>query len=167
MDPKKAIYAGTFDPFTNGHADIVKRALKFFDEVRLVIAIPYNKKPHLPMEVRRDILVKLFKDDPKVNVDVWDGLTVEYAKKNGIGNIIRGLRPTGDFESEFQMASMNRRLHSDVDTVFFMTNAKNYYVSSTLVREIFSYDGDITPFVPKLVKEQMIKYRKAFVPGKE
>jgi pantetheine-phosphate adenylyltransferase len=156
---KKAVYAGTFDPFTNGHLDIVQRALKVFDEIIILIAVSPNKKPLMSTETRLEVLKNLFKDELRVKVESWSGLTVEYARKNQIGSIIRGLRPTGDFEVEFQMASMNRRINPDCDTVFFTTSEKLYYISSTLVKEVFYHNGDITGFVPKVVYEELKKIK--------
>ena len=134
MEKKKALYAGTFDPFTNGHLDIVQRAIKIFDELTILVAVSPTKKPFMSTESRLEVLAKLFAHEPKVKVDSWNGLVVDYAKKNNIGSIVRGLRPTGDFEIEFQMASMNRKINHDCDTVFLMTSEKLYYISSSLVK---------------------------------
>ena len=157
MEKKRALYAGTFDPFTNGHLDIVQRAVKMFDEIVVLVAVSPNKIPMLSTEKRVDVLKRLFAHEPKVSVASWDGLIVEYARQHKIGSIVRGLRPTGDFEIEFQMASMNRKINPDCDTVFLMTSEKLYYISSTLVKEVYSHNGDITPFVPPLVHEELKK----------
>lgn len=157
MEKKRAVYAGTFDPFTNGHLDIVQRAIKIFDEVIVLVAVSPTKKPFMSTEVRLSILKKLFADEPKVKVESWSGLIVEYARQNDIHSIVRGLRPTGDFEIEFQMASMNRKINPDCDTVFLMTSEKLYYISSSLVKEVFNHDGDISSFVPALVYEELKK----------
>ncbi len=146
---KKALYAGTFDPFTNGHLDIVNRSLKVFDEITIVIAVPPNKSPLFSKDQRVEMLNELFKENSNVKIDTWDGLIVDYAKKNKIPSIVRGLRPTGDFEIEFQMASMNQSLHAGIETFFLMTSGEHYFVSSTLIREILKHSGDISPFVPK------------------
>lgn len=159
MEKKRALYAGTFDPFTNGHLDIVQRALKIFDEVVVVVAVSPNKKPLLSTEQRVGVLKKLFAHESKVKVESWGGLIVEYARQHKIGSIVRGLRPTGDFEIEFQMASMNRKINPDCDTVFLMTSEKLYYISSSLVKEVYAHNGDITPFVPPLVHEEMKKLK--------
>lgn len=160
MEKKRALYAGTFDPFTNGHLDIVKRATGLFDEVVVLVAVSPSKKPFMSTEQRVELLKKLFAHDPKVTVDSWGGLIVEYARKNGIGNIVRGLRPTGDFEIEFQMASMNRKINPECDTVFLMTSEKLYYISSSLVKEVYNHDGDVSTFVPPLVFEELKKLKK-------
>jgi pantetheine-phosphate adenylyltransferase len=156
---KRALYAGTFDPFTNGHLDIVQRALNLFDEVTILVAVSPNKTPFLSQDKRLKLLKELFKKEKKVKVDFWAGLVVDYAKKNKIGSIVRGLRPTGDFEIEFQMASMNRKINHDTDTVFFMTSEKLYYISSSLVKEVFLHGGDISQFVPKIMFEELMKKR--------
>lgn len=154
---KKALYAGTFDPFTNGHLDIVQRALKLFDELTVLVAVSPSKKPFLEQDKRVELLEKLFKDEKKVKVASWDGLVVEYARKNRIGSIVRGLRPTGDFEIEFQMASMNRKINPECDTVFLMTSEKLYYISSSLVKEVFNHGGDVSPFLPPIIMDEMNK----------
>lgn len=160
MEKKRALYAGTFDPFTNGHLDIMQRALKLFDEVIVLVAVSPTKSPFMSTEKRLEVLNKLFAHEPKVKVDSWSGLIVEYARQNKIGSIVRGLRPTGDFEIEFQMASMNRKINPECDTVFLMTGEKLYYVSSSLVKEVFTHNGDITSFVPPIVLEELKKLDK-------
>ena len=156
---KKALYAGSFDPFTNGHLDIVRRALSIFDEIYIVIAVSPSKKAFLERPLRKELLQKIFADEPRIKVDMWDGLLVDYARENEIKSIVRGLRPTGDFEFEFQMAAMNRKLTPECETVFFATGEKLYYISSSLVREVFNHGGDISEFVPKIVQEEMEKKR--------
>lgn len=156
---KKALYAGSFDPFTNGHLDIVQRALSIFDELVIVIAVSANKSSLLSKDKKKELISEIFCDDKRVSVDAWDGLLVEYAKNNQISSIVRGLRPTGDFEFEFQMASMNRKLNSQLETVFFTTGENLYYISSSLVKEVFKYGGDISKFVPKVIADEMLKRR--------
>ncbi len=157
---RKALYAGTFDPFTNGHQDIVLRALSLFDELTLLVAVSPTKKPTLSQEQRLKLLRELFANQPKIKVEAWDGLVVEYARQNQITHIVRGLRPTGDFEVEFQMASMNRKINAELDTVFLMTSEKLFYVSSTLVKEVWSHGGDISQFVPPLILEELKKIKR-------
>lgn len=154
---KKAVYAGTFDPFTNGHDDILKRALNLFDEVTVLIAVSPSKTPLFSAQERVEMLTEHFKDNSKVKVDSWSGLLVDYAKKNKIDTIIRGLRPTGDFEVEFQMASMNNKLYPEIETVFLMTEGQNYYISSSLVKEVFKHDGDVSEFVPEIINKWLLK----------
>lgn len=154
---KKAIYAGTFDPFTKGHENIIERALKVFDEVTILLAKSPTKKPLFTLEQRTEMLKELFQEDKRVHIDHWGGLVVDYAKANDIHSLIRGLRPTGDFESEFQMASMNNKLFDDIETVFFMTQGQYYFISSTLVRELHSHNGDISDFVPATILKYLNK----------
>lgn len=156
---RKALYAGTFDPFTNGHLDIVQRAVGLFDELTLLVAVSPTKKPTLTQERRVELLEELFKHENKIKVDSWDGLVVEYARQHKIGHIVRGLRPTGDFEIEFQMASMNRKINSQLDTVFLMTSEKLYYISSSLVKEVWQHNGDISIFVPPLILDELNKIK--------
>jgi pantetheine-phosphate adenylyltransferase len=152
-----AMYAGTFDPFTNGHNDVLNRALYLFDEITVLVAISSSKKPLFTLEDRVEMLQKLFIKEKKVKVDSWPGLIVDYAEKKGIGTILRGLRPAGDFDFEFQMASMNNRLFPEIETVFLMTRGENYFISSTSVREILACKGDISPFVPPVIFEYVQK----------
>lgn len=159
LKKRTALYAGTFDPFTNGHLDIVQRAIGLFDELTLLVAVSPTKKPTLTSVRRVELLKELFKHEPKIKVDSWDGLVVEYARQNHIDHIVRGLRPTGDFEVEFQMASMNRKINSQLDTVFLMTSEKLYYISSSLVKEVWQHGGDISAFVPPLILDELKKIK--------
>ncbi len=156
---KKALYAGTFDPFTLGHLDIVKRARKLFDELIIIVAAPPQKKPFFPAKKRMQLIQELFADDPKVSVVSWDGLIVDFAKKHNVNFLVRGLRPTGDFDSEFQMATMNNRLLDKLETVFLVTGEDYYYVSSSLVKEIHQHGGDISEFVPKNIFNELKKLK--------
>jgi len=159
MSNKSAVYAGSFDPFTNGHMDIVNRALSIFDEVVILLAVSPSKKSYWDIDKKKEILEKVFEGEPRVKIDQWSELLVDYAKKNSIDAIVRGLRPTGDFEFEFQMASMNRKLCPDIETVFLMTGENHYYVSSSLVKEVFNHGGDIKSFVPKAIFDELVKKR--------
>lgn len=156
---KTALYAGSFDPFTNGHLDIVNRALNIFDELIILIAVSPSKKNFLSQDERRDLLETLFHSNERIKVDSWDGLIVDYAREKRINGIVRGLRPTGDFEIEFQMASMNRKLYPNAETVFLMTGENLYYISSSLVKEIFHHGGDIKEFVPEKIFTELEKRR--------
>ena len=156
---KRALYAGTFDPFTNGHLDIAKRAIKIFDELIILVAVNPDKKPFLDLDVRKKLVEEVFKNEPRIKVDSWQGLIVDYAKANNIATIVRGLRPIGDFEVEFQMASMNEKLNSNVETIFLMTGRDLYYISSSLVKEVYRYGGDINDFVPNPLYEYLMKKR--------
>ena len=147
-----ALYPGSFDPITNGHLDVVGRALVVFD--RLVIGVLQNprKAPLLPVEVRletvRESLGDAGLDAGRVDVVSFDGLTVDAAHRHGAASIVRGLRAVSDFETEMQLAHNNRRLAPDIDTVFFMTSVEHGYVSSSLVKEIASFGGDVSSMLP-------------------
>jgi pantetheine-phosphate adenylyltransferase len=157
MIMKTAIYPGTFDPFTNGHDDILRRALRVFDKVIILVAVSPVKRSLFTQDQRVEMINDHLSDEPKASVDSWDGLIVDYAKKHKINAIVRGLRPTGDFEMEFQMASMNNHLYEEIDTFFLPTGGKHYFVSSSLVKELHKNGRDIAEFIP----ESVLKYIKA------
>ncbi len=156
MNGKTAIYPGTFDPMTNGHVSIIKRALQIFD--KLIIAILYNpnKKPLFTIEERISIIEEVLKDTPNVEVDTFDGLLVDYAILKNSNVILRGLRALSDFEYEFQLALMNRKLCRDVQSIFLMTDYKWFYTSSTIVKEAASLGGDISGLVPEIVEQKLV-----------
>jgi len=148
---RKVIYPGTFDPVTNGHIDVIKRASELFDSVVVTIAVNASKTPLFTTEERLSLLKESLKNFKNVEVDSFDGLVVEHAKNvNAIG-IIRGLRAISDFEYEFQMALMNRKLDSDITTVFLMPHEKYTYLNSSLIRNLAELNADISEFVPKPV----------------
>jgi pantetheine-phosphate adenylyltransferase len=149
----KAIYPGSFDPFTNGHLDILNRACKVFDEVIVLVAVNPAKKTVFTVQERVDILKKILKDKPNVRVDSYEGLTVDYAKQEGVKHIIRGLRAVTDFEYEFQLASANRFANPEIDMVFFMASVENSFVSSSVVNELRKNGADVSTLVPKPVIE--------------
>jgi len=149
---KIAIYPGTFDPITNGHIDVLERALEIFDTVIVAIAVNSSKIPLFTKEERLDILKNVLKDYPKVIVDSFDTLLMDYAKQKKATAIIRGLRAVSDFEYEFQMALMNRNIYPSASTVFLMPHEKYSFLNSTLIREISRLGGDISQFVPEYVK---------------
>jgi len=155
MNGRTAIYPGTFDPITNGHLSIVKRALQIFD--KLIIAILNNpqKKPLFTIEERIYMIEEVLKDTPNIEADSFDGLLVDYAVKKKSNVILRGLRALSDFEYEFQLALMNRKLNRDVQSIFLMTDYKWFYTSSTLVKEAASLGGDINGLVPELVERKL------------
>lgn len=156
-----AVYPGTFDPITNGHIDILRRSLAFFDRVVVALAENVRKAPLFTIDERRAMIVEALGRDARVEVDAFSGLLVDYCKSRGAGALIRGLRALADFEYEFQFAHMNRRLAPDVDTVFFMTDERNHYVSSSLVKEVASLGGDVTGLVPSAVVRALAqKYAK-------
>jgi len=149
-----AVYPGTFDPITNGHLDILERSLAVFDQVIVTVAANIRKNPLFTAEERiqfiRDALPSYGED--RLTFATSDGLLVEFCKRVGATTIVRGLRALADFEYEFQFAHMNRRLAPGIDTVFFMTDERNHYVSSSLVKEVASLGGDINGLVPAPVE---------------
>ena len=157
---RRAIYAGTFDPFTNGHHDILMRALEIFDHITVLIAIAPKKRPMLTEEERAAMIREHLGGDRRIAVDSWAGLVVDYARRQGIRGIVRGLRPTGDFETEFQMASMNKRLGPEIETLFLTTGLGNYFVSSSLIKELWDHGKDISGFVPPSILKAMEAKRK-------
>ena len=149
---KLAIYPGSFDPVTNGHLDILSRALNVFDRVVIAIAENVNKQGLFTPQERATLLSQVIADkEPRLEIDIFSGLLVDYAKRRQASTIIRGLRAVADFEYEFQLALMNRRLVPEVDTLFLMTDESNMYVSSSLVKEVARFGGDISGFVPSAV----------------
>ena len=147
-----AIYPGSFDPITNGHVDILQRALVLFDSVVVAIANNVRKAPLFTVEERKDHIIRAVQGDGRIEVDSFDGLLVDYVKKRGSRTVVRGLRALADFEYEFQLAHMNRRLGVDIDTVFLMTSEKDFYVSSSLVKEVAQFGGDVHGLVPAHVE---------------
>ena len=148
-----AVYPGSFDPITNGHLDVVARATAVFDTVIIGVLANPRKTPLLPVETRIEIIRAALADGvgptlDSVRVEAFDGLTVDFCHALGASAIVRGLRAISDFESEMQLAHNNRALAPDVDTVFFMTSVENGYVSSSLVKEIASFGGDVSSMVP-------------------
>jgi pantetheine-phosphate adenylyltransferase len=153
-----AVYPGTFDPITNGHLDILERALRMFDTVIVTIAVNQRKAPLFTPEERIEFIRGAMPHaNGRLQFETFDGLIVDFAKKHGANTLVRGLRALADFEYEFQFAHMNRRLAPTVDTVFFMTDERNHYVSSSLVKEVASLGGDITGLVPAPVVEALAR----------
>jgi len=152
---KTAIYPGSFDPLTNGHVDIIQRALRLFDNVIVAILHNPNKKALFSVEERMVMIQESLPNEKGLNVDAFDGLLVDYAKQQNAVAIIRGMRAISDFENEFQMALMNRRLNRDVQTIFLMTGLRWIFTSSSIIKEVATFGGDITGMVPGPVKRQM------------
>ncbi len=150
-----AVYPGSFDPVTNGHLDVIDRAKAIFDRVIVGIATNVNKAGLFAPEERAALLRSVLPADPGIEIDVFSGLLVDYAKRRRANVIVRGLRAVADFEYEFQLALMNRRLLPDVDTIFLMTDERNFYVSSSLVKEVSVHGGDVSGFVPPAVREAL------------
>jgi pantetheine-phosphate adenylyltransferase len=146
-----AIYPGTFDPITNGHADILRRSLNIFDRVVVAIADNVRKEPLFSISERRLMIADALGGDPRIEIDAFQGLLVDYVKRRGAGVVIRGLRALADFEYEFQLAHMNRHLAPQVETLFLMTSEESFYVSSSLVKEVALMGGDVSRMVPAAV----------------
>jgi pantetheine-phosphate adenylyltransferase len=155
--PKTAIYPGSFDPLTNGHVDIIERGLKIFD--RVIVAVLYNprKKSLFTVDERVSMIKASFENTRNLEVDSFDGLLVDYARIKDAVAIIRGMRAISDFENEFQMALMNRRLSKEVQTVFLMTGLRWIFTSSSIIKEVAAFNGDITGMVPHPVKCRMME----------
>jgi pantetheine-phosphate adenylyltransferase len=155
MDNRIAIYPGTFDPLTNGHLSILNRALKIFDKLIIAILINPKKTPLFSLEERKAMIEEILKDRPNVEIDSFEGLLVDYAVKKGSSVIVRGLRALSDFEFEFQLALMNRKLNRDVQSMFLMTDYKWFYISSTIIKEAASLGGKIDGLVPPIVCKRL------------
>ncbi|MHC1701538.1 MAG: pantetheine-phosphate adenylyltransferase [Humidesulfovibrio sp.] len=151
QDPRLAVYPGTFDPLTRGHVSLIRRGLKVFDRVVLAVAQSTPKKTCFTLDERVQMARETFQDEPRIIVEPFDGLLIDYVLQRGAGAILRGLRAVSDFEYEFQMALMNRRLSRDVQTVFLMTDYKWMYLSSTIVKEVALHGGNVKGLVPEPV----------------
>ena len=151
----RAMYPGTFDPFTNGHNDLVRRACRIFEHVVVAIAANPGKAPLFTLEQRVDFARRILADLPNVEVTGYTGLTVEFARKHGLNVMMRGLRAVSDFEFEFQLATMSRHLTDEVETVFLTPTEKFNFISSTLIREIASLGGNVSEFVDPVVAEAL------------
>ena len=147
-----AVYPGSFDPLTNGHVDIVQRALVMFDKVVIAIANNVRKAPLFSVEERKDQILDAIGNHDRIEVDAFEGLLIEYVRRRGSSIVVRGLRALADFEYEFQLAHMNRRLGAGIDTIFLMTSETDFYVSSSLVKEVAQFGGDVTGLVPHKVQ---------------
>jgi pantetheine-phosphate adenylyltransferase len=150
-----AVYPVSFDPLTNGHVDIISRGAKMFDRIIVAILVNAEKAPLFSMDERVEIARAVFASLPSVEVDTFDGLLVDYVERRRAQVIVRGLRAVSDFEFEFQMALMNQRLNPKIDTVFMMPAEQYTYISSRLIKEVFSLGGRVNGLVPELVEERL------------
>ncbi len=161
MNERIAVYPGSFDPITLGHLDIISRAALMFDKLIVVVMKNVNKSGSFSPEERRRLIEKSVLGIKNVEVDIYDGLLADYAKKVNACAIIKGLRAMSDFEYEFQMALTNKRLNPDVETLFLTTSAENMYLSSSMVKQIAGLGGDISDFVPESIRSDITKRLKA------
>jgi len=153
--PRVAVYPGSFDPLTNGHIDIIERGARIFDSIVVAILVNVEKAPLFTTQERVEIVKDVFRSRPNVEVDTFDGLLVDYVTRREAQVIVRGLRAVSDFEVEFQMALMNRRLDPAVDTVFMMPAEQYTYISSRLIKEVFSLGGRVHGLVPDMVEQRL------------
>jgi pantetheine-phosphate adenylyltransferase len=154
---RTALYPGSFDPITVGHVDLIRRALRLFDEVVVAVAHNPDKRGLFPVDERLELIRASVGDPPGLRVDAFEGLLVDYATREGIGVVVRGMRGMVDFEYEYQMANMNRSLAPMLDSVFLLSAPEHLYISSRLVKEVASFGGDITPFVPPIVRDRLLQ----------
>jgi len=153
--PTLAVYPGSFDPLTNGHVDIISRGARLFDRIIVAILVNAEKAPLFSMDERVEIARSVFRSQPNVEVDTFDGLLVDYVERRGAQVIVRGLRAVSDFEFEFQMALMNRRLQPKIETVFMMPAEQYTYISSRLIKEVFKLGGRVHGLVPEIVEQRL------------
>lgn len=161
---KVAVYPGSFDPITLGHVDIINRAIELFDKLIVLVLYNYRKQYIFSLNERVELIKKCFNSNSKISVDYYSGLLVDYLKKNNIKFIIKGIRAISDFEYEFQQHLVNSKLH-DVETVFFMTKLEYNFLSSSLVKEVAFFGGDISPFVPSPIVQDIVEKINKFKRG--
>jgi len=152
---KNAVYPGSYDPITNGHIDIIQRGLRIFDHITVAVLTNPDKDPLFSLEERLDMIHRCFDDNPRIQVDAFSGLLVDYMNRKQIHTVVRGLRAISDFEVEFQMALMNRRINQNVETIFLVPSVNYSFLSSRLVKEIYRLGGSIQQMVPDLVDRRL------------
>ncbi len=152
-DMKRAVFPGSFDPLTLGHTDIIDRAIPLFDEIIIAIGTNSSKEYMFSLDQRKSFIKKTYSNEPKIKVDTYEGLTIEYCKKINSDYILRGLRNPADFEFEKAIAHTNRKM-SKIETVFLLTSANTSYISSSIVRDVLRNNGDVSMLVPKVVLEK-------------
>ncbi len=158
---RNAVYPGTFDPLSNGHLDVIRRASNIFDEVHVLISTNVHKHPTFSLEERVAMINKVVKDLKNVKVVTTDELTVSYAQKNNINVIIRGLRNYTDYESEFQLAQFNHDIDPHIETLLMFPYANNQFISSSSIKELLTFNVDISKYVPKEIKQDILnKFKK-------
>ena len=162
--PPIAVYPGSFDPITNGHVDIIRRALRVFPRVTVAVAFNPNKDSAMFTPEERIAMIVESLDDDRVDADAFSGLLVDYADRIGARVLIRGLRAVQDFEYEFQMTMMNRHLKPNIETVFLMAGEQHFYTSSRLVKEVARFGGDVSKFLPKTVLERFASRLRSEAP---
>jgi len=161
MTNRNAVYPGSYDPLTNGHIDIIERGLKIFDKITVAVLMNPQKNYLFELEERLEILNHTFEDNSRIEVDFFEGLLVDYLNRKKITTVVRGLRAISDFEVEFQMALMNRRISPEVETIFLVPSVNYSFLSSRLVKEIYQLGGEIRQMVPELVDQKLKeKYRR-------
>ncbi len=154
ISPKVAVYPGTFDPVTNGHVDLIERGLRIFDRIIVAVAPSENKSLFFTLEERMDLIREVMGDHPKIEVDVLRGLLVDYVRKRHATVVIRGLRAVSDFEYEFQLALMNRKMDGNFETVFLMPSERFTYLSSSIIKEVARFGGCLEEMVPEAVTKK-------------
>jgi pantetheine-phosphate adenylyltransferase len=155
-----AVFPGSFDPITIGHESIVRRALDMFDEIIIAVGANSLKMSFYPLATRKAMISEVFKNEPRIRVDHYEGLTVDYCRRNGAGYLLRGLRTAADFEFERAIAQVNKALYPEIETVFLLTVPEHSYINSTIVRDIIRSGGDATIFVPSAVNLKKYKREK-------
>ncbi len=157
MEQNIAVFPGSFDPFTIGHFSIIKRALPIFDKIIIAIGINNEKKSFFSLEQRRKWIEQTFAGEKKIVIDTFSSLTVDYCSRVGASYLLRGLRTSTDFEYERQIGQMNKSLNPNIETVYFLTLPEHTHISSTVVKEIIKYKGDVSKFVPKIIADAIHK----------
>jgi pantetheine-phosphate adenylyltransferase len=157
LDYRHAVYAGSFDPITNGHTAIIERATRLFDKVTVAIGVNPNKRGLFEVELRKQMIADALKHLSKVHAEHFNGLLIDFMRQIGAGVIVRGLRLMTDFEYEFQLGLANRDLAPDIETVFMLTETQHVYLSSSLVKEIAQNGGDFSRYVPPMVKRELAR----------
>lgn len=158
---RRAIFPGSFDPITKGHVDILKRALPLFDQIVVAIGENSAKKYFFPLAQRINFLKELFADEPKIEVNAYNGLTTDFCKTENANYILRGIRSSADFGYERTIAQFNSQLNNEVESIFLISSPEYAYLSSSVVREILKHKGDVSPFVPEIIVSKITDFKQA------